>query len=221
MSWRQWWSVARCSKYGDIPFVFLGVFIGWNCDVSCAVKGVSMAPTLRPGEYILFIPYTILQFRRWFNVPVVNQSDVVVVKVSDDLSVCKRVVKCTSSRAQAEEWGKDYYIDMMPAPYTTPPAQHENVNDEESTTIDSKINAERAHFDYMARNAVRSKDWDSCMQRIPNPSQWMWLEGDNKSESFDSRRCGPLPVECVRGLVLASVWPLPHLLHQPPSSLRT
>ncbi|CAC9548573.1 mitochondrial inner membrane signal peptidase [Leishmania donovani] len=216
MRWRQWWSALRYSKYGDVPFVLLGVLIGWNCDVSCAVKGVSMVPTLNPGEYILFVPYTMLQVRRWFNAPLVNLSDVVVVKVSDDLSVCKRVVKCTSSRAQAEEWGKEHYVEVMPAPYSPPVPQHMNGDDEDSTEMDSAANSERAYFDYVARNTVRSKDWDSCIDRIPNPSQWIWLEGDNKSESFDSRRCGPVPVECIRGLVLASIWPSPHALQRPP-----
>ncbi|KAI5691101.1 Peptidase S24like [Leishmania braziliensis] len=214
---RLWWSTLRSSKYGDVPFVLLGVFIGWNCDVSCAVKGVSMVPTLHPGEYILFVPYTLLQIRRWFNAPMVNLSDVVVVKVSDDLSVCKRVVRCTTSRAQADEWGRDHYVEVVPAPYSTPVAEETN-GDAGSTDEDALNNHEQAYFDYVSRNTVRSKDWDSCIDRIPNPSQWVWLEGDNKEESFDSRRCGPVPVECVRGLVLASIWPSPHTLHRLPPS---
>nr|CCM19373.1 mitochondrial inner membrane signal peptidase,putative,serine peptidase clan SF, family S26B, putative [Leishmania guyanensis] len=214
---RLWWSTLRSSKYGDVPFVLLGVFIGWNCDVSCAVKGVSMVPTLQPGEYILFVPYTFLQIRRWFNAPMVNLSDVVVVKVSDDLSVCKRVVRCTTSRAQADEWGRDHYVEVVPVPYCTPVAEDTN-GDAGSTDEDALDNHEQAYFDYVSRNTVRSKDWDSCIDRIPNPSQWIWLEGDNQQESFDSRRCGPVPVECVRGLVLASIWPSPHTLNRPPPS---
>ncbi|KAG5465319.1 hypothetical protein CUR178_00019 [Leishmania enriettii] len=217
MSWRSWWTALRCSKYGDVPFLLLGVFIGWNCDVSCAVKGVSMVPTLQPGEYILFVPYTLLQVRRWFNAPLVNLSDVVVVKVSDDLSVCKRVVKSTSCRAQAEEWGREHYVEVVPAMYKGPVGHQENCDAGNFTEEDSVENPERAYYDYVSQNAVRSRDWDSCMDRIPKPSQWVWLEGDNKPASFDSRRCGPVPVECVRGVVLAAIWPTPHALHRPPS----
>ncbi|KAG5463848.1 hypothetical protein LSCM1_00020 [Leishmania martiniquensis] len=216
MWWRPWWTALRCSKYGDVPFLLLGAFIGWNSDVSCAVKGVSMVPTLEPGEYILFIPYTLLQVRRWFNAPLVNLSDVVVVKVSDELSVCKRVVKWTSSRAQAEAWGKDHYVDIVPPMYSAPAKLNHSGDDNGSPENDSVEASERAYFDYVSQTAVRSKEWDACMDRVPNPSQWVWLEGDNKPASFDSRRCGPVPVECVRGLVLASIWPSPHTLRRPP-----
>lgn len=212
MSWRQWWASLRGSRYGDVPFVLLGVFIGWNCDVSCAVKGVSMVPTLHPGEYLLFVPYSLLRLRRVLGVPLVRPSDVVVVKVSDTLSVCKRVVKCTSSRAEAEEWGGAHYVEVVPPPYC------EGEDEDEGEEVASVVNAERAYYDYVSRHAVRSKDWDVCTERVPNPSQWLWLEGDNKPESFDSRRCGPVPVECVRGLVLAAIWPKPHRLAPAPAA---
>ncbi|KAG5489899.1 hypothetical protein JKF63_00016 [Porcisia hertigi] len=218
MLW-QWWSSLRSSQYRDIPYVLLGVFIGWNCDVSCVVRGVSMLPTLHPGEYILLLPYSLLRVRPWFNAPLVQMSDVVVVKVSDSLSVCKRVVKCTSSRAQAEEWGKDHYVDLVPPPYGAPVVQHTNACDVPSASMDTISRSEHAYFDYVSRHAVRSKDWDACIDRVPNPSAWVWLEGDNKSESFDSRRCGPVPVECIRGLVLASIWPFPHKLRPPPGDV--
>ncbi|KPI88205.1 putative mitochondrial inner membrane signal peptidase putative serine peptidase clan SF family S26B [Leptomonas seymouri] len=210
MALRQWWARVRASWYGDIPFILLGVFIGWNCDVSCAVKGVSMLPTLRPGEYILFIPYSLLQVRRWFNVALVKPGDVVVVKVSDDLSVCKRVTKRTAAKAEAEEWGRDHYVEVVPEPYFPHTSEGADKKLSEEAAAAQVVESERAYYDYVTRNAVRAKDWDACIDRVPNPSQWIWLEGDNKAESLDSRRCGPVPVECVRGLVLCSIWPMPH-----------
>lgn len=214
MSLRRWWSNMRASKCGDVPFILLGVFIGWNCDVSCAVKGVSMLPTLHPGEYLLFVPYTLLQMRRWFNVPLVKPNDVVVVKVSDDLSVCKRVMKSTTSKAEAEAWGKDHYVEVVPAPYFPPIGD----DDDDEAAATRVVESEQAYYDYVTRNAVRAKDWDACVDRVPNPTQWIWLEGDNKADSLDSRRCGPVPVECVRGLVFCSIWPTPHLVKRPPSA---
>ncbi|KPA79870.1 putative mitochondrial inner membrane signal peptidase [Leptomonas pyrrhocoris] len=206
MALRQWWATMRTSKYGDIPFILLGVFIGWNCDVSCAVKGVSMLPTLHPGDYLLFVPFSLLQARRWFNVPLVKPDDVVVVKVTEDLSVCKRVTKSTTVKAEAEGWGMDHYVEVVPTPYFS----HADEKQSGEATVARVLESEKAYYDYVTRNAVRAKDWDACVDRVPNPSQWIWLEGDNKEDSLDSRRCGPVPVECVRGLVLCSIWPTPH-----------
>jgi signal peptidase I len=223
MSLQQWWTRMRASRYGDVPFILFGVFIGWNCDVSCAVKGVSMLPTLHPGEYLLFVPYSLLQVRRWFNIPLVKPQDVVVVKVSEDLSVCKRVTKSTTFKAEAEAWGKNHYVEVVPTPYF----QYANIVDKDGDDDDDAkeraatdaaervIDSEKAYYDYVTRNAVRAKDWDTCVDRVPNPSQWIWIEGDNKGDSLDSRRCGPVPVECVRGLVLCSIWPTPHSVRPP------
>ncbi len=40
------------------------------------------------------------------------------------------------------------------------------------------------------------------------PPNHVWVEGDNKANSRDSRSYGPLSLELVEGVVRARVWPL-------------
>jgi len=35
----------------------------------------------------------------------------------------------------------------------------------------------------------------------------MWLEGDNKKASFDSRNFGPVAIGLVEGIVFCRIWP--------------
>lgn len=209
--WRHYWGKLRASKYGDAPFVLLGIAIGWNCDVSCAVKGGSMLPTLSPGEYITFLPYTLLSIRRLLGIPLVEPGNIVVLKVSDHLSVCKRVIKTTKDAEVSREWGTDYFVEDVPSPYASNKGYLLGETPEEGVEEMSTV-SESEYYEYLSNIATRSHDWDACIDRVPSPSLWIWLEGDNSKESFDSRQCGPVPVECVRGLVLGSIWPTPHRL---------
>ena len=43
--------------------------------------------------------------------------------------------------------------------------------------------------------------------RFVPPGQ-VWVEGDNSTESRDSRNYGPVPLGLVRGRVVAKVWPV-------------
>ena len=49
--------------------------------------------------------------------------------------------------------------------------------------------------------------WNGVMvERVP-PGH-VWLEGDNKQASQDSRTFGPIPLGLVKGRVVMKVWPL-------------
>jgi len=55
---------------------------------------------------------------------------------------------------------------------------------------------------------------------ITVPPGHVWLEGDNPDNSTDSRHYGPLPVDLIRGKVVARVWP-PWLFGTVPTSRPT
>ncbi|CCW67113.1 unnamed protein product [Phytomonas sp. Hart1] len=187
-----WWYRLRNSRFRDVPFVSLGLFIGWNSDFFCTVNGRSMLPTLNPGDFLFFIPYSLLSFTKLFNKRVVNEGDVVVLKISDNLSVCKRVVRMTALPQEASDWNARHFIDT------------ESYLAEESNVI---VSQEKREMDNTFKKTLRSHKWDSCIDRVSNPSQWIWVEGDNKETSMDSRSCGSIPVECLRGRVIGVVWP--------------
>ncbi|KAJ2548249.1 hypothetical protein EV175_004899, partial [Coemansia sp. RSA 1933] len=53
------------------------------------------------------------------------------------------------------------------------------------------------------------------MSYVVVPKGHMWLQGDNYSNSTDSRVHGPIPLGLLRGRVLACVWPSTRWLRSP------
>ncbi|XP_054263614.1 mitochondrial inner membrane protease subunit 1 [Macrosteles quadrilineatus] len=55
------------------------------------------------------------------------------------------------------------------------------------------------------------------ISQVVVPRGHVWLEGDNRSNSSDSRAYGPVPIGLLRGRVLCVIWPFSHatLLTQP------
>lgn len=56
-------------------------------------------------------------------------------------------------------------------------------------------------------DSVRSDPRDP-LSLVTVPAGHVWLQGDNLPYSVDSREYGPVPVESVRGKVMARIWPL-------------
>jgi hypothetical protein len=71
------------------------------------------------------------------------------------------------------------------------------------------IGMERAaQVEQQVQHWRRSEEWDWCLeQATPQTEAWIWVEGDNSSNSFDSRHVGALPLDCVRSIVVAKLWP--------------
>jgi mitochondrial inner membrane protease subunit 1 len=43
------------------------------------------------------------------------------------------------------------------------------------------------------------------------PPGHVWIEGDNKSQSFDSRNFGPIPIDLLEGRILMKLWYRPRV----------
>ncbi|RNF23026.1 mitochondrial inner membrane signal peptidase protein [Trypanosoma conorhini] len=192
----RWW--FRVLRY-DLPYILLGVVVGWNTDVCCSVKGRSMLPTLVPGDYVLFLPHSVLRAVGYlFKRPLVQKGDVVVMNISPELTVCKRVTRSTADASVMRRWSEEQFTELSPE--QVPLLETDAAPEELRAAYEARIYNSVAEY-------ARSHDWDACLERVERPSAWLWLEGDNPAESFDSRHAGAMPVECLRGLVLLKVWP--------------
>ncbi|KAG8343867.1 putative inner membrane signal peptidase [Trypanosoma vivax] len=181
------WSLRR-----DLPYVLLGAIVGFNIDICCSIMGRSMLPTLAPGDYVLFIPYRLLWLmRRISQGSLVNVGDIVLVQISPDLVVCKRVARATADPSVIKQWHSERFSEApLHLSHTAP---------------QTRIELEAVTDDY---SRMRSREWDICRETIAGePTGWLWLEGDNPSESFDSRFTGAVPDDCLRGRVVMKVWP--------------
>ena len=56
------------------------------------------------------------------------------------------------------------------------------------------------------RGGKRSFPWSRDGTTVPEGH--VWLQGDNESNSTDSRHYGPVPMELITGTVTAKIWPL-------------
>lgn len=197
--------------------VFVGFFIGYNLDFFAKVQGSSMLPTLAPNDHIFFIPYSFLH--PWYKCksflhfkredkPLVNEGDVVTVKISETLCVCKRIKKVFNTTAAVNEWETSQF--------STYEDHYRYYEEKKEKDDEGPLQAEGAPLSPAETSAqlkpIRLNTWDQARLRIPQPSWWLWLEGDNPSQSMDSRQCGAIPQECLRGKVIASIYPAPRII---------
>ena len=49
------------------------------------------------------------------------------------------------------------------------------------------------------------------LERIKIPPNHIWIEGDNKENSKDSRQIGPVSLHLVNGIVRYQLWPFSHI----------
>jgi len=53
------------------------------------------------------------------------------------------------------------------------------------------------------------RDGGPSYERVPRG--YVWIEGDNKIQSFDSREYGPIPIQLIQGKAMIRIWPLSQL----------
>lgn len=147
--------------------------------------------------------------------------DIVLATVDEKgTTVCKRVVSETRDFTQVTtEWEAERFRpdgeeeDVMEdyIPYNEVDEEDLDANDA-IRPVECPPNKLTTY--YIQQLPRRSHEWDTCRQKgfraMANnkPVRWLWLEGDNKLHSFDSRQAGAVPDVCLKGRVLALWWPL-------------
>jgi signal peptidase I len=147
------------------------------------VDGTSMVPTLQSGEYILVDK---ISYR--FHLPA--RGDIIVFKYPDDPSrdFIKRVIGLPGDRIAIKLVGGTYrtFVNgkMLAEPYINGPMDTAYPQDCASA--------------------------QTCTPYVVPPHD-LFVMGDNRNYSFDSRSWGPMPLGDIIGRALVSYWPLSHL----------
>jgi len=151
------------------------------------VDGTSMVPTLQSGEYILVDK---ISYR--FHLPA--RGDIVVFKYPGDLTrdFIKRVIGLPGDRIAIRLVGGIYHAfvngKMLSEPYINGPPD--------------------AAYPEGCAGAR------TCTPHVV-PAGDLFVMGDNRNFSYDSRSWGDLPTSDIIGRALISYWPLSHLAFLP------
>jgi signal peptidase I len=153
------------------------------------VDGTSMVPTLLSGEYILVDK---ISYRFHGDLPA--RGDIIVFKFPQDTSrdFIKRVIGLPGDTIAIKPVGGTY---------------HTFVNGKmlDEAYIHGPI--DRAYPDDCASAKT-------CTPHVVPPGD-LFVMGDNRNFSYDSRRWGDLPKSDIIGRALISYWPLSHLAFLP------
>ncbi|CUI15260.1 mitochondrial inner membrane signal peptidase, putative [Bodo saltans] len=210
MSWR----------WRDGLYLAVGGAIGWQLNVCSRVEGVSMMPTLSPQDRLLHVPYSLWcraqQIRHWGTGDVSPRSPQ-RAGCNDPCRqnvVCKRVHRIVTSTTEVDDVHQQLFQSNDTLPYYAVAHEYDeepDVNSISQAELDDRIAKEH----YTDQRPFRRTDWDACRKDdgISGPSKgWVWVEGDNAADSFDSRSVGFVPVDCIRDVVLGRLWPDPRSL---------
>ena len=153
------------------------------------VDGTSMVPTLQNGEYILVDK---ISYRFHGDLPA--RGDIIVFKYPQDTSrdFIKRVIGLPGDKIAIKLFGGTYHTfvngEMLAEPF---------------------ING-RSETPYPADCASAK----TCTPHVVPPGT-LFVMGDNRNFSYDSRMWGDLPKNDIIGRALISYWPLSHLAFLP------
>lgn len=204
--------------------------MGWFFnDCSTKLSGNSMVPALESGERILLLPSYLLKARHYFFPyffpSIVQEGDIVVARISKTLVVCKRVVKIWNSTSEMKEEEHDKFsspeenqqlFDAYKEYFAS--LQEEETENQDSIPHDKKTSVlPTKPQSPLLQKVVRSSQWDevrnfSTNQDTNDQQQWMWLEGDNKADSFDSRKAGSIPMHSIQGKAIGVIYPKPRFI---------
>src|SRR2546421_7361815 len=153
------------------------------------VDGTSMVPTLQSGEYILVDK---ISYRFHGDLPA--RGDIIVFKFPQDTTrdFIKRVIGLPGDKIAITLVGGTYHTfvngKMLDEPYINRPP-------------DTAYPADCASA-------------KTCTPHVVSPND-LFVMGDNRNFSYDSRQWGDLPKSEIIGRALISYWPLSHLAFLP------
>lgn len=188
------------------PLLFLCLLFSWDESTPWTIlriHGPSMLPTMQADGTELWLRYT----ERWRSLLSFVQSshqykpgDIVgFAHPSQPQHVsCKRIIGVAGDRVLRYGQYVHLYIEQDPEHLgqTWP-----NDGDEQYRWIDRST-----AWDTEGRQSLDRKI--ESRRTIVVPDGHVWLEADCPGLGIDSRQCGPIPVEWLRGKIIARLWPI-------------
>lgn len=183
-----------CFVIAYVIYLVLNYFVG----TIAGVKQSSMYPTSKEGDRVL------ISRRVLFNKSL-SRGDVVIVEAPLETE------DNTSGRAQYEErkglsyftykvmgLGKRSYIKRIIAL----PGEHIYISEEGDVYVDDKLLEEK----YLVEGLKTPRMGD--VYDVVVPEGYVFVMGDNREGSKDSRSFGAIPIDKVEGKVVIRIWPL-------------
>lgn len=171
-----------------------------------SIRGPSMLPTMAADGTDVWLRSTWVWFRRLgLSVPYRKGDLVGLAPPSAPEQVsCKRVIGVEGDGVQRYGEYVHLYVDQDPQRWGI---VWPDESDERHTWMD------------------RSCAWDTDAKRdaqrtLVVPPGHVWVEGDCPALAIDSRHYGPVPVEWLRGKLVARLWPLWKGSNEPPRTTR-
>lgn len=194
------------STRSAIKFVQLGCFIHLINEHVVEVRacaGPSMYPTLAlKGDYLLSLRISTLRTFFSRTPPHISRGDLIdFVSPSDPTySVCKRVIGIEGD-----------VVCLDPSKSFAPLTRHLHNSPSSLTEEDDIIAAKgrlREPLDTEEEEVPVIPAVDGTVGPfIRVPRGYVWVVGDNLSNSTDSRKYGPVPLGLIRGKIVARLWP--------------
>jgi len=184
-----------CFLVAYIIYLFINYFIG---NIS-GIKQVSMSPNIKEGEKVIIARRVIFSKK-------INRGDIVTIeapKASANISKQEHQAQYASYKGLswfAKEFmglGKISYIKRVIATE----GEHLFISEEGKVYINDQVLAES----YLTENIT---DRTGRFYDMVVPDGCVFVMGDNRDESKDSREIGAIPIKQVEGKVKLRIWPI-------------
>ena len=170
----------------DLAVVSCGGCFGYYCVYLNKVIGSSMEPTYNDGDYLISLHPKVYELITTLNIFDSNHD---YLKNKTATIFIKRPLN------SSYEYSESKAIDSFDENYMINTNMQDTLSDTEMVLYCKRI----LDIDY---NQILVNN------EIQNGSTKLWIEGDNKPYSHDSRNFGFVPIEQLKGIVIGRVWPL-------------
>lgn len=183
-----------CFAIAYAMYLVINFFIG----TIAGVKQASMYPTAKDGDRV------VISRRVLFN-KTLNRSDVVILEAPLDVESNDTIFAKYEERTGFSYFtykvmglGKKSYIKRI----IGLPEEHIYISEDGKVYINDELLGES----YLTENLVTPRTGD--YYDIEIPEGYVFVMGDNREGSKDSRELGLIPIDRIEGKVVTRIWPL-------------